>query len=221
MKKISNIKTTFDNLFLESYEKKNNRLFGKLMKAFSNSEKIKKYYVLTENLLSTQLESESQIEEFINLNIREAKTIPIDEIEKFSESLPINEEIQQNPLLESVCMVLFETKNWLNFHSYECAYKDVVQHLQSNIKKQEKKVNLSEEEKTLLESVLKNPKEKGKETINECLEILNNESSQCHDNETLLKIFETKERLYKMLINDDIGYQTVVDLLKFKSQLLV
>lgn len=229
MKNYALIVQGFESILKESYEKNDKRSTSTILNEIKSNKELSKLYAIVDNLKRGKV-TEETVDTFINENIEFAKEINYSKIKfPLSNNIKSDEEIYN-----SIGKILFEEKNPFNLIEYNEAYNIVRSNLleshfkQKNLKETVQRLNeslkdLDEVDKVLVEGFVSTPKnersilfETAKST---CITLISKHISNCDDDNSKLKMYETKDVVYAMNYNESNFINDMLKLHNFNKQL--
>jgi hypothetical protein len=229
MKNYALITEGIHKLLLESYETKDKDLTKKILNEIKSNKKLQLLYTVVDNLKNGDVNPE-YVDDFINENIKYAKNNDFSSFDTL-----LNESYESNDLIDSIGIILFESKTPFNLSKYTKAYDVVKTHLlakntwQQKAKQKLQEMNAhyvelsDEQDKALFESFIKSDTAGKKEiyqtTKKECINILNEHIANCNIDSTKLKLYETKDFIMSLPEDDNI-YMNLAKLHELKKELL-
>lgn len=218
MKNIINIKKAIDILLESSYQNKDSDKFKIIFEELSKDENLQLLYFCINNLQNPPLMEESEVEDFINENIKLASTINLKNIEKINNISKVN----LSEMDTAIQTVLFEERNAINFVEFNKSKKLIHENIIKKIKTPN--INLEEfdpKDVQFIKEYIDNPKEKYEEICNDCLSILNEKlTDETLDADTKFLIYETKTKILENQINCKFSPENVIDILNLKKNLI-
>jgi len=230
MKNYALIVQGFESILKESYEKNDKKTTSTILNEIKSNKELSKLYAIVDNLKRGKV-AEENVDNFINENIEFAKQVNYSKIKfPFNNSIKSDEEIYN-----SIGKILFEEKNPFNLMEYNEAYANVRNNLlesnirQKNLKKTVQKMNeslksLDEADKILVEGFVSTPKnERGMlfETAKStCITLINKHISNCEDDSSKIKMYETKDVVFSMNYNESNFINDMIRLHNFNKQLV-
>lgn len=219
MSQIIKIKKGIDNLLQESYLNKESNNNSKLiLEELANDKNLQILYYSVNNLENPPVLEESEIEDFINENIKFSKQVDKKYLVELASKL---KNLELTDLEKSINMVLFEERNALNFTEYNNSKRTIFE----NIKSKSKKVGLdlsqySEEEVSFVKTYMESPEKIFKQLSEECLSILDSKLNEESDDETKMLIYKTKEKIYESHLRNNFDTSNLISLISLKNNLI-
>lgn len=219
MSQIIKIKKGIDNLLQESYLNKESNNNSKLiLEELANDKNLQILYYSVNNLENPPVLEESEIEDFINENIKFSKQVDKKYLVELASKL---KNLELTDLEKSINMVLFEERNALNFTEYNNSKRTIFE----NIKSKSKNVGLdlsqySEEEVSFVKTYMESPEKIFKQISEECLSILDSKLNEESDDETKMLIYKTKEKIYESHLRNNFDTSNLISLISLKNNLI-
>jgi len=219
MSQIIKIKKGIDNLLQESYLNKESNNNSKLiLEELANDKNLQILYYSVNNLENPPVLEESEIEDFINENIKFSKQVDKKYLVELASKL---NNLELTDLEKSINMVLFEERNALNFTEYNNSKKTIFE----NIKAKSKSTALdlsqySEEEVSFVKTFMESPEKIFKQISEECLSILDSKLNEESDDETKMLIYKTKEKIYESHLRNNFDTSNLISLISLKNNLI-
>jgi hypothetical protein len=218
MNQIIKIKKGIDNLLQESYLNKESNSSKLILEEIANNKNLQILYYTVNNLENPPALQESEIEDFINENIKFSNSIDKSELKGLSSKL---NNLELTDLEKSISIVLFEERNALNFVEYNESKKMIYEHIKSkNVKNNLDLSQFSEEELSLAKNFIDNPETVFKQISEECLSVLDNKLNEASDDETKMLIYKTKEKIYETQLKNQYEVDNLINLISLKNSLI-
>jgi hypothetical protein len=218
MNQIIKIKKGIDNLLQESYLNKESNSSKLILEELANNKNLQILYYTVNNLENPPALQESEIEDFINENIKFSNSIDKSDLKGLSSKL---NNLELTDLEKSISVVLFEERNALNFIEYNESKKMIFEHIKSkNAVNSLDLSQFSEEEIALAENFINNPEIVFKQISEECLSVLDNKLNEASDDETKMLIYKTKEKIYETQLKNQYEVDKLINLISLKNSLL-
>jgi hypothetical protein len=218
MNQIIKIKKGIDNLLQESYLNKESNSSKLILEEIANNKNLQILYYTVNNLENPPALQESEIEDFINENIRFSNSIDKSDLKGLSSKL---NNLELTDLEKSISIVLFEERNALNFVEYNESKKMIYEHIKSkNVKNNLDLSQFSEEELSLAKNFIDNPETVFKQISEECLSVLDNKLNEASDDETKMLIYKTKEKIYETQLKNQYEVDNLINLISLKNSLI-
>lgn len=217
MKEFIKIKKGLDNVIQESF--KNNKETLKLVfEELSNNKDLQLLYWCVDNLENPPVLSESEINDFIDENIKLSKQINPTLLESLSNQL---ENVVLSELEQCINKVLFEERNALNFVDYNNSRKKLFESIANKTKTPSIDLkNFSAQDVEFINKYIQEPEQTYAEVCKECIDILNQQLTENLDVDSKLLIFQTKEKILESQIKREFLPENVIDILNLKNNLL-
>jgi hypothetical protein len=218
MNQIIKIKKGIDNLLQESYLNKESNSSKLILEEIANNKNLQILYYTVNNLENPPALQESEIEDFINENIKFSNSIDKSDLKGLSSKL---NNLELTDLEKSISIVLFEERNALNFVEYNESKKMIFEHIKSkNVKNNLDLSQFSEEELSLAKNFIDNPETVFKQISEECLSVLDNKLNEASDDETKMLIYKTKEKIYETQLKNQYEVDNLINLISLKNSLI-
>jgi hypothetical protein len=218
MNQIIKIKKGIDNLLQESYLNKESNSSKLILEEIANNKNLQILYYTVNNLENPPALQESEIEDFINENIKFSNSIDKSDLKGLSSKL---NNLELTDLEKSISIVLFEERNALNFVEYNESKKMIYEHIKSkNVKNNLDLSQFSEEELSLAKNFIDNPETVFKQISEECLSVLDNKLNEASDDETKMLIYKTKEKIYETQLKNQYEVDNLINLISLKNSLI-
>jgi len=219
MKEIVKIKKGLDFLIESAFHNQDIVQPKLIFEEIAQDKNLQILYFCVNNFQHPPLMNESEINDFIDENIKLAKEV---ESTILSESLSSVKELELSELDQAIGTILFETRTAINFTKYNKSRKIVYESILNKIKPSGLDLSeFDEKDVQFVKEYIENPQEKVKQICNECIAVLDEKLSDDNlDNETKLLVFETKTKLLENQINCKFQPENVIDLLKLKKNLI-
>ena len=217
MKDLVKIKNGLDGLIKESYLTENKQQTKEIFQQLSENDDLKTLYYCINNLQNPPELNENEIVEFIDENVKLAKTIKDVHFDGLASKL----KVELTDLDQNINTVLFENKTIYNFAEYSTAKNRIIE----SIKEKRRPIDLnlseySEEDVQFINKIIENPEPVFQNLCNECLDVLNQKLESENDLNTKLLIYETREKILKSQINFKFSPENVIEILNLKQDLL-
>lgn len=219
MSQIIKIKKGIDNLLQESYLNKESNNNSKLiLEELANDKNLQILYYSVNNLENPPVLEESEIEDFINENIKFSKQVDKKYLVELASKL---NNLELTDLEKSINMVLFEERNALNFTEYNNSKKTIFENIRAKSKSTALDLSqYSEEEVSFVKTFMESPEKIFKQISEECLSILDSKLSQESDDETKMLIYKTKEKIYESHLRNNFDTSNLISLISLKNNLI-
>lgn len=219
MKDLVKIKNKLDDLIKESYLSENKEQTKAIFQELSENTNLKILYYCVNNLQNPPVLNESEIVEFIDENVKLAKTINSVDLKRLASEL---KDVELSILDEQINTVLFSTKDAFNFAEYSGAKTGIFEAIKS--KRRPTTLNLSEyseEDLEFVKKVISDPEPVFQNLCKECLDVLEQKLETEADLNTKLLIYETREKILQSQINFKFSPENVIEILNLKNDLLM
>lgn len=219
MKEIVKIKKGIDFLIESAFHNESLIQPNIIFEELGQDTNLQLLYFCVNNLQHPPLMSESEINDFIDENVKLAKEIQPNTLKQ---SLKLLENLELSDLDRAIGTLLFENRTALNFTDYNNSRKIIYESILNKVKTPA--LNLDEfdpKDVQFVKEYIENPEEKVKQICNECIAIL--DEKICDDNidaETKLLVLQTKTKLLENQINCKFQPENVIDLLNLKKNLI-
>lgn len=219
MSQIIKIKKGIDNLLQESYLNKESNNNSKLiLEELANDKNLQILYYSVNNLENPPVLEESEIEDFINENIKFSKQVDKKYLVELASKL---NNLELTDLEKSINMVLFEERNALNFTEYNNSKKTIFENIRAKSKSTALDLSqYSEEEVSFVKTFMESPEKIFKQISEECLSILDSKLNQESDDETKMLIYKTKEKIYESHLRNNFDTSNLISLISLKNNLI-
>ncbi len=219
MSQIIKIKKGIDNLLQESYLNKESNNNSKLiLEELANDKNLQILYYSVNNLENPPVLEESEIEDFINENIKFSKQVDKKYLVELASKL---NNLELTDLEKSINMVLFEERNALNFTEYNNSKKTIFENIRAKSKSTALDLSqYSEEEVSFVKTFVESPEKIFKQISEECLSILDSKLNQESDDETKMLIYKTKEKIYESHLRNNFDTSNLISLISLKNNLI-
>ncbi len=217
MKELVKIKNSLDLLIENAYLKGDKEQTKNIFEELKQNSDLQLLYYCINNIQNPPKLSENEISEFIDENIKLAKTINVDNFTDLSEKL---DSIELSDFDKNIDKVLFETKTAFNFSEYSKAKSQLCESIKEKSRPIE--LNLSdfaEEDVNFVKNLLQNPETVFNGLCKECLDVLDQRLIDA-DLNTKILIHETKEKILKSQIKFEFSPENVIEILNLKQDLL-
>ena len=215
MKNYALIIESINTALIESFEKEDKQKIKDLITEIKSDKALKYLYTIVDNLKNGVV-NQSNVDEFINENIKAIKTIKEGSFKMFDNILNESTVKSTNDLSQHIGVILFEEKNIFNISEYNKSFEAVKEHLINENTWRNKLSNeltglssefetLDEDDKHIFETYLKSSNKEKKQVFsemkNECVELINQHLNSTESSDTKVKLYEARDMITKL--NDD------------------
>lgn len=230
MKNYAIIAEKIEVLLEKAYTNKNKKQVKTILESLKGDKGLATLYAAVQNLKGGKV-SPKNVDEFISENIKSLKGYSPKMLGGTVDVLTESKEME-NPLLESISLLLFEKKTVFNLSEYMAAYDVVKNHLveintkeekiKSKARKLQESINsLEGEKRTLVESFLKenNPKEVFDKKAKECIDLLSERIHSTEDKDLKISLYEAKENILSYEFDNTSFVDKLLKIEKLKKDL--
>lgn len=220
MKELVKIKKGLDLLIESSFQNQETINPSLIFEELASDKNLQILYYCVNNFQHPPMMAENEISDFIEENIKLASEIDSTVLKEASKNV---EKLELSDIESAIGVILFETKNALNFTKYNASKKLIFESIAKKVKQPE--LDLSQfdpKEVQFVQSYIKNPQEAYKTICNECLDVINAKLNETEiDTETETLLYQTKIKLLENQINCKFLPENVIDILNLKKNLIL
>lgn len=219
MKELVKIKKGLDLLIETSFNNQETINPSLIFEELSSDKNLQLLYYCVNNLQHPPMMVESEVADFIEENIKLASQIDSSILTEASKSVS---ELELSEIESAIGMVLFETRNAINFTKYNASKRLILETILNKTKQSDLDLSsFDAKDVEFVKSYIKNPEESYKSVCNECLSIIDNKLNETDlDVETESLLYQTKIKLLENQINCKFLPENVIDILNLKKNLI-
>lgn len=218
MKDLVKIKNSLDNLIQEAYLTDDKNQLKTVFDELKNDRDLQVLYYCINNLQNPPKLNESEIKDFIEVNVKLAKEI---DVAKFESLISKLSDVNLSEKDKSIDQVLFESADAFNFLEHSKAKSIICESIREKNKTFD--IDLNEfpvEDVEFVKNVINDPESVFQTLCKECLDVLDEKLANETDLNTKLLIYETREKILQSQINFKFSPENVIEILNLKEDLL-
>lgn len=218
MKDLVKIKNSLDNLIQEAYLTDDKTQLKTVFDELKDNRDLQVLYYCINNLQNPPKINESEIKDFIAVNVKLAKEIDTTKFQSLTAKLS---DVDLSEKDKSINQVLFESENAFNFLEHSKAKSIIFESIKEKNKNFDIDLNqFPVEDVEFVKNIINNPEPVFQSLCKECLDVLDQKLADETNLNTKLLIYETREKILQSQINFKFSPENVIEILNLKEDLL-